>query len=146
MMSIWLLILQNIIPEAIAAVLTVASVSVRLEFSSGFLQFLAYSMLLRLVWNSSILIHGLGHTVAIAIVDKQLSALSITNILEHRSLVAILKSLLPFNNLFIPLSNNQPVLWVAAGKTNSWRIRVKALAGILFNLLAVALVFSFLFS
>ena len=142
-MSIWLLMLQNIIPEAIAALLTVVSVTETLAFPSEFWLFLAYSVLLRLVWNSSILIHGLGHTLAIAIVDKQLSALSITNILEHRSLAVTLKSLLPFNTLFIPLFNNQSVLWVAAGKTSSWRIRVKALAGILFNLLAVALVFPF---
>ncbi|MDJ0636634.1 MAG: hypothetical protein QNJ34_25875 [Xenococcaceae cyanobacterium MO_188.B29] len=139
-MSIWLLILQNIFPEAIAALLTVASVTEKSEFSSGFWLFLAYSILLRLVWNSSILIHGLGHTLAIAIVDRRVSALNLTNILENRSFSAILKSLLPFNNLFIPLFANQTIPWLAAGNSTCWRIRVKALGGIVFNLLAIAIV------
>lgn len=104
--------------------------------------FLAIAMLLRLVWNSSILIHGLGHPIAIATIDRQLSALSITNILEQRSIATTLKSLLPFSPIFIPL-DRQSYLWVAAGDATPWRIRIKAIGGICFNLLAGAIAILF---
>ncbi len=140
----WLSKLQNTIPEAIALLLISASGTEPVEISFKCLLFLVYSILIRLIWNSAILIHGLGHSMAIATVDRQLSVLNLTNIFEHRSIEAVLKSLLPFNQIFIPIltlylpispSPNLPYL--AAGDTNQGHIRIKALGGILFNLVAV---------
>jgi hypothetical protein len=138
-MFVWLLTVKNILPEAIAA-LIVADMSIdNFGFVMSFWLFLLLAMLLRLVWNSSILIHGLGHVLAIASVDRQLSVLSISNILEQRSIATTLKSLLPFNPIFIPLLERQSSLWVAAGDVTPWRIRVKAIGGIIFNLGAIAI-------
>ena len=58
---------------------------------------LGCSILLRLAWQSAIIIHGWGHTVAIALTDKDLSVLNLTNILEHQPIDRILKSLLLFH-------------------------------------------------
>lgn len=118
-MSVWLLVLKNALPEAIAVLVTLTSSRSVEELSLKCLLFLVCSVLGRLIWNGSILIHGLGHTVAIATVDQERSALNLNNVLENRSFAAIFKSLLPFNNLFIPLFENQPILWVAAGKSTS---------------------------
>ena len=98
---------------------------------------------LRLIWNGAILIHGLGHSVVIAIVDRQLNALRLSNILEHRSIKSIFKSLLPFSPIFIPGLNSTEYPWLEAGNISSWGIRLKALGGISSNLLAIALVHFF---
>ena len=103
--------------------------------------FLLITIALRLVWNSAILIHGLGHVLAIAIVDRQRSTVKITDILEHRSVATILKSLVPGNSIFIPGLKSATEPWIAAGDSNPWRVRVKAIGGIGLNLLAIALVF-----
>ncbi|VEP14270.1 conserved membrane hypothetical protein [Hyella patelloides LEGE 07179] len=136
--STWLSILQNVIFEAIAILLIVASGMETGNMISDCLLFLFYSMLLRLTWNSAIVIHGLGHTFAIAVIDQQLSILNLTNILEHRSIKTVFQSLLPFSNIFIPfLTTCSDFPYLAVG--NSTQVRVKALGGILFNFLFVAI-------
>ena len=141
-MSTRLLKSNNILPEVLT-ILMFSFVGIdNLEFLSIFLLFLMLSVLLRLVWNSAILIHGLGHTIAIAFADKQLSAFSITNVLEHRSIEDVYKSLLPFNPIFIPSFNDRS-LWLAAGDITPWRIRIKAIGGISFNLIAVVMALLF---
>lgn len=138
--SLWIRLLnwKNIIPEFTTAMI-VAYIGIdKFGVPTTCLLCLLIAILLRLVWNSSILIHGLGHTIAIATIDRQLSALNITNILEQRSIATALKSLLPFSPIFIPLLDRTSNLWVAAGDITPWRIRIKALGGICFNLLAIA--------
>ena len=103
--------------------------------------FLAIALALRIIWNSALVIHGLGHSVAIAAIDRQLSTINISNILEHRSSKTILKSLLPFQAIFIP-GLKVGELWLAAGDSSPKSIRVKALGGISLNLLVAAIVFS----
>ena len=103
--------------------------------------FLIIIVILRLIWNSAILIHGLGHAMAIAIVDRQLDALRASNILEHRSIQTVLKSLLPFAPIFIPGTNSKENLWLAAGKNTPKGIRFKAIGGISLNLLAAIIAF-----
>jgi hypothetical protein len=100
--------------------------------------FVVLIIALRLIWNSAVLIHGLGHTLAIAVIDQQRSGLHISNILEHRSLGNVFKSLLPFSSIFIPGVDSTQILWLAAGKSTPWRIRLKAMGGISLNLLAIA--------
>lgn len=107
---------------------------------------------LRLIWNSAILIHGLGHSLAIATIDLQTiqqgSTLrfynTLENVLEHRSFQAVLRSLLPFQAIFMPGFQPTEDLWLAAGDTTSWRIRLKSIGGISLNLLAIALTMIFL--
>lgn len=132
---LWLLI-PNVIPEAIATLVIVNNTNGEFTFNCGLL--LVYSVLIRLVWNSAIVIHGLGHTMAIALADRQLSVLNLTNILEHRSIVNILRSILPFQSIFIPLlTPNLPHLKI--GKPE--QIRIKGCGGILLNILvAVAFI------
>ena len=149
----WLSRLPKIIPEAIAFLLVASTIETgELPYKS--LCWLVYSLILRFIWNSAIIIHGLGHTIAITTVDWQLSGLNLTNILEHRSIKTILKSLLPFNHIFIPILtpltfsprcgqvlSSLPVPkepYLAVDKYT--QIRVKALGGISFNLLAVTII------
>ncbi len=131
--STWSSILPNLIPEAIALFLVANGLETR-TLSYICLLWLIYSIILRFVWNSAIIVHGLGHSIAIALADRQLSALNLTNILEHRSLKTVLKSLLSFNRIFIPLLTPSQ-LYLEVG--NPTQIRIKALGGILFNLLAI---------
>jgi hypothetical protein len=127
---------KNAVPEAVAAAIVTFFSLNNFEFPVRCLLFLLLTLLLRLVWNGAILIHGLGHAIAIATIDRQPDALNIVNILEHRSIAATLQSLLPFSPIFIPGGDRQSYLWLAAGDITPWRIRVKAIGGICFNLLA----------
>ena len=124
--------LLNIIPEAIALLIVLSQThSAGLFYICSLLLF--YAVILRFIWNSAIMVHGFGHSVAIAWLDRDLSALNLTNILEARSVTDILRSLFPGRSIFIPLLSSSPHLSI--GKPE--RIRLKALAGILFNLLVV---------
>ena len=100
--------------------------------------FLTVNLSVRLICNGAILIHGLGHTIAIAIVDRDWSAIRIGNILEHRTPKQVLQSLLPGNDIFAPILNAK--LWLVVGDSTPWRIRVKAMGGIAGNLIAIAIV------
>ena len=132
-MSVGLVILINLLPE-ILATLIIALIDVgNFQFFSPILLFFIVSSLFRLVANTAIIIHGLGHTLAIAIIDRQLSALNLTNIFEHRNIEEIFKSLLPFQ----PLFNERSPLWIASGNPTPWRIRIKAIAGIGLNSIAI---------
>ena len=102
--------------------------------------FLVIVVILRLIWNSAILIHGLGHSLAIATVDRQPRALQMRNIWENRTVKAVLKSLLPFHGIFIPGFDGSE-LWLAAGDTTPKKIRFKAMGGIALNLLAAMVIF-----
>jgi hypothetical protein len=134
--------LRNWIPEFItAAILSLAGI----EISNPALICLAFllgTFLLRAIWNSAILIHGLGHVCIISIVDRDLSFIKAKNILENRGLVRILKSLLPFNSIFIPLLHNTVYPWIAVGRTNPRLIRIKALGGICSNIIALIITFN----
>lgn len=57
--------LVNILPEAIALSLVFTTNQREL--------FHICSLLLRFIWQSAIIVHGLGHTVVIAISDRELS-------------------------------------------------------------------------
>jgi hypothetical protein len=130
-------IVPDILPEVISTVSAI-SISKNLELLTFCCLFTAIAILIRLIWNSAILIHGLGHVSAIAIVARRLAAFSISNILEHRSIGTILKSMLPFNPIFIPGFKGETKLWIAAGNITPWQVRVKAVGGICLNLLAIA--------
>ncbi|MEH1809781.1 hypothetical protein [Nostoc sp.] len=142
-MKIWFPSLRNIIPEVMTALLMASEVE-HLGLYLTCSLFLVNAVLLRFIWNSSILIHGFGHVLLTAILDKKLSFFKISNILENRNLFNTLRSLIPFSPIFIPFINSGFYPWVAAGNTTTWTIRIKALSGILFNIIALGIVPLFL--
>lgn len=127
--------LSRLIPEAIALTIVLLEAHT-VELSTICWLLLIYSLILRLVWNSAIIVHGLGHSLAIALADRQLSAINLTNVLEHRSIANILKSLFPFNYIFIFVLSP----YLKPGKPE--HIRLKAIGGMLGNL-AIAIIFFF---
>ncbi len=136
---------KNVFPEFIVFMAATLVAVINVEISNCYFIFsliLSSVTLLRLVWNSAIIIHGLGHAIAIATLDRQPNALNTINILEHRSIAATLQSLLPFQPIFIP-GCDRAELWVAAGDSTPWRIRIKAIGGIGFNFLAIAMLLKF---
>ncbi len=132
----------NIWPEIVTGFILCFSLQ-GFAFTTAGLLLLVAPILLRFCWNGATLIHGLGHALAIATLDRQRSALTLTNILEHRSISATLRSLLPFHPIFLPFSDRQSSLWVAAGDTAPWRIRIKAISAIGFNFLAIVILWQF---
>ena len=140
-MLVWLLI-QNIIPEAIALIV----ISQNLDgIAHSCLLLLTCSVAIKLIWQSAIIVHGLGHTIAIAASDRELSAINLTNILEHQSIADILRSLLPCHRIFIPvLSFSSPIIpspYLKPGKPH--HLKIKALGGIVLNLLVAACFYYF---
>jgi hypothetical protein len=152
-MLVWLLIykilIQNIIPEAIA--IAIISPSLEVGFVHSCWLVLTCSVAIRLIWQSAIVVHGLGHTIAIAASDRELSAINLTNILEHQSIADILSSLLPCHHIFIPVFSPNPLglkvgnlptgvvsssPYLKPGKP--YHLKVKALGGIILNLLFAA--------
>ena len=96
--------------------------------------FFAFAIALRLIWNGAIVIHGLGHTIAIAAVDRQFDAFRMSSILEQRSGKSIFQSILPFQTIFIPGLGSDKPLWLSAGNRGSRGISIKAMGGICLNL------------
>ncbi|MBE9046001.1 hypothetical protein IQ255_16590 [Pleurocapsales cyanobacterium LEGE 10410] len=124
----------NIIPEAIAILIISRSLDGNLAQSC--LLLLIYAVAIRLIWQSVIIVHGLGHTIAIAASDRELSAINLINILEHQSIADILSSLLPCHPIFIPAISPRPQPYLKLGKPH--HIKTKALGGIVLNLLVAA--------
>lgn len=142
-MAIRVATLQNLIPEVIIALIMVLmGVKTNLILLGSL--FLISAFLLRAIWNSSILIHGLGHTLLIAIFDRNLCFIKDENILENRPLWDTLRSCVPFSPIFLPFITETNYPWVSAGRVAPWCIRIKALGGILFNAssLGIALLIS----
>jgi hypothetical protein len=101
--------------------------------------FLITVLLTRLIWNGAILIHGLGHSLSRTLIDQDSAAISIEDILEHRSIGELLQSFLPCHPTFIPAWKQQSALSIAAGNPTPWKIRVKAAGGLLLNLMTLLL-------
>ncbi|GAB4383273.1 MAG: hypothetical protein Kow00121_44880 [Elainellaceae cyanobacterium] len=132
--------LKNWIPEFITAfILIFAGIETPNSAFTCFL-FLISAFLLRAIWNSAILIHGFGHVFLTAIVDRDSSFIKAINILENRTLSGTLKSLIPFNSIFLPFIHDAAYPWISAGQANPLAIRVKAFGGIFFNIIALVFV------
>lgn len=133
-------VLKNATPELIIALVFILCSPNASTFFSVWILCLLGAFSLRLIWNLSISIHGLGHVLATAILDRDLSFIKIENILEHRSLYSVLVSCIPLSPIFLPLIGSSEHPWVDVGKANPWTVRVKAFGGILFNAIALSLV------
>jgi hypothetical protein len=70
----------NGIPEVVA-LLKVAALGEPLA------EILVSAQLFRQAWVGAEVIHGLGHSLARAVVDQDPAAISLENLLEHRSMV-----------------------------------------------------------
>jgi hypothetical protein len=93
---------------------------------------------IRACWNIAILLHGIGHTLLIAVVDRKGSALNINNITEHQNLNELSRSLIPFQSINSPFPRKGASLWLDAGDQEASKIRIKASGGLLMNGFAVA--------
>ncbi len=138
-MAMLVVIFKNLLPESIAASLVLWIGIDRFNTPLVCLLFIACSVLLRFAWNLAILIHGLGHVLLTAIVDRDPTFINTSNILEHRNVSGLLRSLIPVHTIFIPLSQDE-VPWVTVGKTTPIAVRIKAVGGILFNAITLKLV------
>ena len=63
--------------------------------------------------------------------------LRIVNILENRSVSSVIKSLIPFNFIFIPGLSVSEKLWLTVGNRDPKSIKLKAVGGISLNLIVV---------
>lgn len=98
--------------------------------------------LIRLSWCSAELLHGAGHGLLRALVDRDGDALAVANLLEHRSPGEVLRTLVPLGPIGLADGRVRSLPWVAVGDPNPWRVRLKAGGGLLFHLLAIALAWS----
>jgi hypothetical protein len=134
-----IVIFKNLLPESIAALIMFGMGIDRFNPPLVCLLFIICSVLLRFAWNLAILLHGFGHVLLTAIVDRDLAFINTSNIFEHRKRSDLLRSLIPAYPIFLPLVRDD-VPWVAAGITTPIAIRIKAMGGILFNIITVELV------
>ena len=99
---------------------------------------LSLSVVIRTGWNAAVLLHGLGHTLLIAAVDRNGKALSVDNIAEHQDLITLARSLMPFQWIGGPWTWGHALPWVHAGDPAAWKLRMKATGGLVLNGVAVA--------
>lgn len=97
-----------------------------------------FSQLLRYSWVAAEVIHGLGHTLARALVDGDPGALCLANVLEHRSLGQLARALLPLGGFCSAADGELPQPWLDAGDRKPWKLRLKAAGAILLHLIVVA--------
>ena len=131
--------MKHITPE-ITASLVLAFLNLNVEgIEPMCLFYFAIAVWLRLVWNSAILIHGLGHVATIFAIDRASS--QIKDILENRTIGEILFSLVPGSPIFIPGLERDRYPHVAVGDITPWKVRLKATGGIGLNLFAAIIAF-----
>ena len=132
-------VLKNAIPELTIALAFVLIRPSLFTLPLVWLLFLLGAFLIRIIWNLSILIHGLGHVFVTVSLDRDFSFIKTSNILENRRPLSILASCVPCFPIFLPLIRNSEPPWVAVGKVSPVKVRVKAAGGILFNAIALSL-------
>lgn len=84
------------------------------------------AQLLRLAWIGAELIHGLGHSLARALVDQDPSAIKSENLLEHRSVIQMAQGLIPLGPLLHRPVEGPAIAWLDAGDQEPWKLRLKA--------------------
>ena len=136
LMSSYFKVFKNLLPEVITAFVFVLAGASSINGVAVHIGLLS-ACGLRIIWNSAVVVHGLGHVLVTAILDRNLYFIRISNILENRSFQELLKSCVPGNSIFLPWIDSETQPWVSAGSANSQTIRFKALGGIIFNLIAV---------
>jgi len=127
-------------PEAAAVLLALAGVAGGFERGgmASIAVILMLSVVIRTGWNAAVLIHGLGHTLLIAAVDRNGKALCLDNIAEHQNLQTLARSLMPFQWIGAPWNGGQSLPWLHAGDPTAWKLRIKATGGLVLNGVAAA--------
>ncbi|MGL5034497.1 MAG: hypothetical protein ACRC6M_11925, partial [Microcystaceae cyanobacterium] len=131
-------------PDCLAAIVVGVVTSYQITENSWvsedyLLFFVLGAFCLRVLWNMALLIHGFGHSLTKALVDRDVTALTLTSILENRNLTAVLKSCVPLQPLVVPSCHEHSLPWIAVGDSSPWKVRCKAAGGLLFNILALGL-------
>jgi hypothetical protein len=91
---------------------------------------------MRILWNSAVILHGLGHSLMRVALDRDLSAFRYAEVLEHRSVASVVMSCGLLQPIFLPAWRPENLPSVVVGDSTPWKIRGKALAGPLLNTLA----------
>lgn len=127
-------------PE-IAAIL-LAGAEIKGGFEPGAMASMAAILMLSVVirtgWNAAVLIHGLGHSLLTAAVDRNVKALCLDNIAEHQNLQTLARSLIPFQWIGAPWNGDRAWPWLHAGDPTAWKLRIKATGGLVLNGVAAA--------
>ncbi|MCG3205146.1 MAG: hypothetical protein KCHDKBKB_01864 [Elusimicrobia bacterium] len=122
----------NPLPELLALTLTLwLGTSVFINPAAFILQLAFTIAATRLVWFSSIFVHGLGHVVFKWWVDKNYR-MSLTEAAEGITLSEFFLGLLPFAPIFTPWLSNR--ISVAPGDPDPEKVSFKALGGPVFNI------------
>jgi hypothetical protein len=100
-------------------------------------RFLGLSVSIRCSWCGAVLLHGLGHGLLRAGLDRDASALSLDNLLEHQPPQWFFGSLLPLMPIGWHGRPDQAGPWVEAGDPTPWKVRLKAGGGLLPHLVVV---------
>ena len=122
-------------PEALALLKAAVVASSPME---ALLFALLFALLLRFAWVMAELIHGVGHTVARALVDQTPGVLRLENVLEHRSPRQLARRLLPFGGWPAMEAPEAPIAWLAVGHPQPWKVRIKAATPLLLHLILLA--------
>ena len=127
-------------PEAVSVLLALGGVNGGTNHGAmaSMAVLLMLSVVIRTGWNAAILLHGLGHTVLVAAVDRNGKAVCLDNIAEHQNLQTLARSLVPFQWIGAPWSWEQTLPWMDAGDPTAWKLRVKATGGLIVNGAAAA--------
>jgi hypothetical protein len=96
------------------------------------------AILIRLAWVAAQLIHGAGHTLMRALVDHSATVIRWENLLEHRSLGQMARSLLLLAPIGLPGVGSQTAAWLPMGDLEPWKVRLKASGSLLLHLLVIS--------
>ncbi|HEY9753412.1 MAG TPA: hypothetical protein V6C46_10700, partial [Coleofasciculaceae cyanobacterium] len=95
--------------------------------------------IVRWSWQGAMLLHGLGHTLCRALVDRQPAVINCTHILEHRSPQQVFAALWPLAPYWLSPPSPQSLPWLGVGDRTPWKVRCKAAGGLVFNLVGLVL-------
>ncbi|HXV19213.1 MAG TPA: hypothetical protein VD883_03960, partial [Candidatus Omnitrophota bacterium] len=122
-------------PEIISAAVFMAAAVFGVLPAASMGLFLAGAAAIRAATGLGILIHGLGHGVFTAVLDRSLKPLRFASISEGLSTSHLWRSLVPFGpSLYDAQDPGATAPRVPSGDEAPWKIRIKSLGGILFNI------------
>jgi len=96
-----------------------------------------FALLLRLAWIAAELVHGAGHTLARAIVDRNQGAIRLAHLLENRSAAQLARGLLPLTPIGPLGASLLPPAWMEAGDPEPWKLRLKAAGSIVLHVVVI---------
>ncbi|MEB3323969.1 MAG: hypothetical protein VKM17_01370, partial [Cyanobacteriota bacterium] len=121
----------GVLPELLA-LLKVAA------FGPSLAEAFGWALLFRQAWIGAEVIHGLGHTLARAVLDQEPSAITLGNVLEHRSPLQMARGLLPLAPIGLSSCGGPAIPWLDAGDLEPWKLRLKACAPLFLHMIVGA--------